>query len=112
MGKGKKKHSKQDQVADDILDLAAISVKKFRKVTRQVGKLSTAQKVVGSIALLAAGLTYLAKQDFDIEKTASPAPRLALTSGQAADNGQGLATDNKPAAPRKSRKPLKPKHES
>ena len=65
MGKGKKKHSKKDELTEDILDIAALSVKKFRKVTREIGKLSVGQKVAGSMALLAAGLTYLAKKHGD-----------------------------------------------
>ena len=63
MGKDKKKHSKKDTVSDDILDLAHTSVKKFRKVTRQINKLSAGQKLVGSLALAAAGLAYLAARD-------------------------------------------------
>ena len=63
MGKDKKKHSKKDAASDDILDLAHASVKKFRKVTREIGKLSTGQKLMGSLALAAAGLAYLAARD-------------------------------------------------
>ena len=63
MPKDKKKHAKKkDELSGDILDMAALSLKKFRKVTKQIGKLSTGQKLVGGIALVAAGLTYLAKQ--------------------------------------------------
>jgi hypothetical protein len=62
MAKDKKKHSKKNEVSDDLLDMAAMSIKKFRKVTKEIGKLSTGQKIVGGLALAAAGLTYLAKQ--------------------------------------------------
>jgi len=65
MPKDKKKHAKKDELSDDILDVAHVSLKKFRKVTKEIGKLSTGQKLVGGIALLAAGLTYLAKQQAD-----------------------------------------------
>ncbi|MBF9219655.1 hypothetical protein [Hymenobacter ruricola] len=61
----KKKHSKKDDASDDILDVAAVSIKKFRKVTKEIGKLSTGQKLVGGIALVAAGLAYLATQEED-----------------------------------------------
>jgi hypothetical protein len=71
MAKDKKKHSKKDKASENILDAAALSIKKFRKVTKQVGKLSAGQKVVGGIALAAAGLVYLATRDTD-ETTASP----------------------------------------
>jgi hypothetical protein len=63
MPQAKKKHSKKDAASDDILDLAHASLKKFRKVTREIGKLSTGQKLVGSLALAAAGLAYLAARD-------------------------------------------------
>lgn len=59
MAKNKKKKSKKNDVSDDILDTAALSIKKFRKVTNQIGKLSTGQKLAGGLALLAAGLIYL-----------------------------------------------------
>ena len=62
MAKDKKKHSKKDKVSAGILDAATLSVRKFRKVTKEIGKLSTGQKLVGGAALLAAGLTYLAKK--------------------------------------------------
>jgi hypothetical protein len=57
MGK-KKKHSKHDTVSDDVFDMAASSIKKFRKVTNEIAKLSTGQKLVGGLALLAGGLIY------------------------------------------------------
>ena len=63
MPNAKKKHSKQDAASDDLLDLAHASVKKFRKVTREIGKLSTGQKLLGGLALAAAGLVYLAVHD-------------------------------------------------
>jgi hypothetical protein len=63
MPKAKKKHSKKDGASEDVLDLAHASIKKFRKVTREIGKLSTGQKLVGSFALAAAGLAYLATRD-------------------------------------------------
>lgn len=68
MAKHKKKHSKKkDKVKDkvakavpgDLLDAAALSVRKFRKVTNEIAKLSLGQKLAGSVALLAAGLMYL-----------------------------------------------------
>jgi hypothetical protein len=76
MAKDKKKHSKKDDVSDDLLDMAALSIKKFRKVTKEIGKLSTGQKIVGSLALAAAGLTYLAKQPSTAssDKASAPTP--------------------------------------
>ncbi|MEL5994751.1 hypothetical protein [Hymenobacter segetis] len=65
MGKDKKKHSKKDKASEDILDAVALSLKKFRKVTKEISRLSTGQKVVGSLVLAAAGLVYLATRETD-----------------------------------------------
>ena len=70
MAKDKKKDSKKDPVAENLLDIARTSLKKFRKVTREISRLSTGQKLVGGLALAAAGLAYLATLDSD----ATPAP--------------------------------------
>lgn len=59
MGKKNKKHKKQDSVSDDLFDLTALSIKKYRKVTNEIAKLSPTQKVVGGLALLAGGYYYL-----------------------------------------------------
>ena len=65
MSKNKKKGSKESMGSYNFLDMAAQSLRKYRRVTKQIGKMSTAQKVVGGVALLAAGLTYLSKQPAD-----------------------------------------------
>lgn len=102
MGKDKKKHAKKDQLSSGLLDVAALSVKKFRKVTKQIGKLSTGQKLVGGMALLAAGLTYLASQE-------TPAPTATGTPAANPAGGDREADDEAPApaaakSPRKNRK--------
>lgn len=91
MPKNKKKHAKKDAASDDVLGLAHASLKKFRKVTREIGKLSTGQKLVGSLALAAAGLAYLATRD---ASEAAPPPVVAPDA----------LTDEKEAAPRKRHK--------
>ena len=118
MGKGKKKKSKKDQPSEDLLVGAALSIKKFRQVTKQITKLSTGQKVVGGIALLAAGLTYWATQSPSSSAEESPsagsgpgAPQLALPAAGAAA-ASDAEPDHKPSAARKSRKHVKSKHES
>jgi hypothetical protein len=78
MAKSKKKNAKKDTVADDMLDVAVLSIKKFRKVTKEIGKLSTGQKLVGGLALLATGLTYLAKSRTDEEPSGQDASTWAL----------------------------------
>ncbi|QDA58971.1 hypothetical protein [Hymenobacter jejuensis] len=63
MGKDKKKKAKhKNQPAQDLLDRAAVSIKKFRRITKQIAKLSPGQKLVGGLALVATGLAYLAQQ--------------------------------------------------
>ena len=110
MGKDKKKHSKKDKASEDILDLAALSVKKFRKVTKEIGKLSTGQKLVGGLALVAAGLSYLAiSQNGAAEKPnpAEPAPAndTAAEQEQAENHIKKDAVSS--TAPSKSRKSSK-----
>ena len=61
--KKKKKHSKKDDASTNILNLTHHTIRKFRKVTREIGKLSAGQKLVGSLAVAAAGLAYLAARD-------------------------------------------------
>ncbi|MBO2009928.1 hypothetical protein [Hymenobacter negativus] len=93
MGKDKKKHSKKDRASEDILDVAAVSLKKFRKVTKELSKLSTGQKVVGGIALAAAGLVYLAAHE---------SPVTSKPKGPADDPGldEAPAHRHKPAGAR------------
>jgi hypothetical protein len=92
MGNEKKKHSKKDKASADVLDIAVQSLKKFRKVTKEISKLSTGQKLVGGLALAAAGLTYLATRETD----AAPAAKALPDEAEA------------PAAPTRHRKA--PKH--
>ncbi len=91
MPKDRKKDPKKDKQSDDLLDNAAKSLKKFRKVTKNMTSLTTGQKVVGGIALLAAGLTYLARQQAsaDAKLKALPgaeAAEAALTKLTSAEN--------------------------
>ena len=95
MPKAKKKHSKKGAASEDVLDLAHASLKKFRKVTREIGKLSTGQKLVGGLALAAAGLAYLATRDSHDE----PAPAAA-----GASHGSATEAEPTPSAPRKHHK--------
>ena len=93
MAKDKKKDSKKDQVTEDLLDVARTSLKKFRKVTREISKLSTGQKLVGGLALAAAGLTYLATLDSD----ATPAtPARAATPPADSDKATTPAVAARP----------------
>ena len=109
MAKNKKKHSKKDKVSDDILDAAAQSLKKFRKVTRQIGKLSTGQKLVGGLALAAAGLTYLARQQSAPDDVLPNAPLLlhaSKTQSSAEEDDVAITQD---VPPRRNRKGSKAK---
>ena len=93
MAKDKKKDSKKDPVAENLLDVARTSLKKFRKVTREISKLSTGQKLVGGLALAAAGLAYLATLDSDATP-APPAP--AATPPSDADQAIAPAVASRP----------------
>ena len=48
-----------------MFDTAALSIRKFRKVTKEISKLSTGQKLLGGLALVAGGLAYLALRPTD-----------------------------------------------
>ena len=114
MAKSKKKHSKKDKASANILDMAALSVKKFRKATREIGKLSTGQKVVGGLALVAVGLTYLAQQRTEEAEPArghrdASRKQAASHSGATAHEGATDEYEGPPAPLRKSRKGLRPK---
>ena len=110
MGKGKKKKSKKDELSADIMDVAAASVKKFRKVTKQIGKLSTGQKLVGGLALAAAGLTYLANKDLAAdEKAPTRLPDSSDTNDAAEAQPSKAPEENEVAPARKSRKAHKSK---
>ncbi|MBJ6108671.1 hypothetical protein JAO73_06610 [Hymenobacter sp. BT523] len=111
MAKNKKKHSKKEDVSEDILDVAALSIKKFRKVTKEINKLSTGQKLVGGIALVAAGLAYLASQEEEgavpeRDEEATPL-KLHAHRPEADDDGDSDAEDYETEAPTKPPKPRK-----
>lgn len=59
MSKNKPKGSKKSKVSDDLLDAATVGLQKFRRLAKQVNKLSTTQKVVGGLAVLAAGYAFV-----------------------------------------------------
>lgn len=113
MPKDNKKNSKKGSKSNDLLDGAARSLKKFRRVTKHLTRLSTGQKLVGGVALLAAGLTYLAKSQAAAEAPAPLVPGgdesgpLGVASvGDAADKETGplAGAAGNPKKPGKSRK--------
>jgi hypothetical protein len=69
-----KKTKKNKAGKKTLLGGANKSLKKFSKVTKRVGKLSTAQKVVGGAALLAAGITYLVRKQAKTSAVAGTSP--------------------------------------
>ena len=103
MAKDKKKHSKKNDLSDDLLDTVALSIKKFRKVTREIGKLSTGQKLVGGLGLVAGGLAYLALRPASADEAATPAPPLPQVRA-----GHPTQADTA-ELPRKSKKYPEPK---
>ena len=93
MGKHKKKNSKKNDVSDDVLNTAASSIKKFRKVTNEIGKLSTGQKLAGGLALLAAGLIYLDQRKGDDSKSGLASNFDWLRLSEAKENKETYATE-------------------
>ena len=112
MGKNKKKKIKE--VALHPLDAAADSLKKFRRVTKQIRKMSLGQKLLGGAALLAMALTYLAKYE-DEQRTArasaedeQPEPADAPSQEESAARRLAAAAAEAPAAPKKRKRPARP----
>ena len=116
MGKHKKKKNSKkiaDVVPDDMLDAAVLSVKKFRKITNEIAKLSTGQKLVGGLMLAAAGYFYLdqRKEHDEGRPRHTPKfdwPRLAEADVTSATE-EAVEAPSKAPVPHKSRKPAKPK---
>lgn len=107
MSKGKKKDSKKGNQSD-LLDEAAVSLKKFRKVTKQLTKLTTGQKVVGGLALLAAGLTYLAKQQGETDAAVKATPGAeAAEAALATLTNESKEAESAEKSPDPIRKPAK-----
>ena len=73
MSKNKNKGSKKNKPSPELLDTATVELKRFRRFAKQVRKLSTAQKVVGSLGLLAAGYAFLATRTPNAAPTVAPA---------------------------------------
>ncbi|SNR63837.1 hypothetical protein [Hymenobacter mucosus] len=96
----KKKHKKKgkDAVSEDVLDAAVLSIKKFRKVTNEIAKLSTGQKLVGGLTLLAAGLIYLDQRRDDDESPRS-APAFDLARLLEAKNTSATEAEEPEAVP-------------
>jgi hypothetical protein len=83
MSKANKKQLKKRAFAPELLGQAAHSLRKFRRVTKQVSRLSTAQKLLGGLALVAASVAYLRTRAAEASprRTArtAPAPNPAAT---------------------------------
>ena len=73
MSNNKPKGSKRNKASDDLLDAATDGLKKFRRFAKQVQKLSTAQKIVGGLAVLAAGYAFFTNSSPDDAPAAVPA---------------------------------------
>ena len=78
MSESKNKGSQKEKPASalpasNVLDSATVSLQKFRRFAKQVKKLSTTQKVVGSLALLAAGYALVSNSTPNEAPTEAPA---------------------------------------
>ncbi|TGE21606.1 hypothetical protein E5K00_15110 [Hymenobacter aquaticus] len=118
MGKHKKKHSKKDAASGSVLESAALSIRKYRRVTDELAKLSTGQKVLGGLLLLAAGYFYLGKLTNEgqelLQSFQKPARRLGKHKPAAPDDDDEDAPEAvetsasaRKTAPRKNHKKSK-----
>lgn len=99
MGKNKPKGSKKSKVTLDLLNSATDGLRKFRRFTKQVSKLSTTQKVVGGLAVLAAGYALITKAS----------PPEADSQTPAVDEHTPPAALSNPAPPTRAPKPKRAK---
>ena len=109
----KNKHSKKDDISENILDVATVALKKYRKVTKEISKLSTGQKIAAGIALAAAGLAYLAATEgSDGQPSEEPGAGKSAAreaSKESSKAGDDAETETEPAASRRNRKGAKTK---
>ena len=102
MSKNKPKGSKKNKASDDLLDSATDGLRKFRRFAKQVNKLSTTQKIVGGLAVLAAGYALIT--------TTSPdeAPTETAALNEPAPLPEAPPTTN-PGTPARTPKPKRAK---
>ncbi|MFC7671145.1 hypothetical protein ACFQT0_29920 [Hymenobacter humi] len=108
MSKKKPKGSKKNKAYGDLLDTATLGLKKFRRFARQVNKLSSTQKVVGGLAVLAAGYAFITNSSPDESPAAAP------DLGEATPPSATLSTPHASSPARASKpqrtKPASPTH--
>lgn len=105
MAKHKKKHSKKDDLSDDVLSSAALSIRKYRKVTDEIAKLSTGQKLVGGLLVLGAGYFYFNK--LKEEGADALVPGLGLLLPPAKPRRRPAPDDEEPERPSEPEAPRK-----
>ncbi|MDF7813981.1 hypothetical protein [Hymenobacter sp. YC55] len=109
----KEKKGSKNQAAPEGLTGMLGQLQTVSDLRRQVGQLSPGQVVVGGVALLAAGLTYWAKQRTKTVTPVSVTPPVSPASVAAAPSAtegaeQGPTESDAPAiAPKKKAKPRK-----
>ena len=105
MSKSKRKGFKNSKPASELLDSAALGLKKFRRFAKQVKKLSTSQKVVGGLALLAAGYAFISNST----QGGGAAEALASNEPNAPDAGATPVAPAGSSAPLSTPKPKRSK---
>jgi hypothetical protein len=111
MATGKKKGpKKRKQWEKEGLDGAAITIRKVRRVSKEIGKLGPIPKLVGGIGLLAAGLTYLLFKPGMGPSAGTPlaSPRAARPAGAKVTRPVGGARGHRDRAPSAKAKRLGP----
>ena len=98
ISKNKPKGSKKSKASDDLLDAATVGLQNFRRFAKQVNKLSTTQRVVGGLAVLAAGYALIT----------NTSPNEAPALDEPAPMPEALPTA-KPSTPARTPKPKRAK---
>ncbi len=111
--KKKKKHARQEAIADDLLSSTALSIRKFRQVTDEIAKLSTGQKLAGGLALVVAGVIYLERHRIGqaveaVTPDRASWPRLLTNTAATATEEVADEASADASAAHKNRKPAKP----
>ena len=102
MSKKMNKGSKKNKASGDLLDTATAELKKLRRFAKQFKKLSTTQKIVGGLAVLAAGYALINNTSSDEEATE------ALALNEPTPASAALSTSN-PVPPARAPKPRRAK---
>ena len=110
MSKNKNKGFKQEKSSTDLFDSATVELKRFRRFAKQVNRLSTTQKVVGGLALLAAGYAFFSTAALGGGAGKAPASDEPDTPDTLAPPTAPAGSSTPPSAPKRSKPTGSTKH--